>query len=134
MGFCANSAKAARNTWPLECAGDLWQTRFLPGNQHPVSALAETADSLEGIAKSTLAKQYQNTFHGSRYLPTSAIESAAAASRVTMVVYRGMTGICRRSCSLRKDPGLVAATRIHDCATRTAETPSGAGVKRLSRF
>ena len=115
MGFRADSAKATRAARPVERAGDLWQTRFFPGNQHPLSKLAETTDSLERIAKSTLPKQYQDTFHGTRYLPASAIKCAAATGRVTMVVHRGMTRIPRRSCPLRKDPGLVAPTRIQDC-------------------
>ena len=50
MGLRTDSAKATGDAGPFERAGDLWQARFLPGNQHPLSALAEPADSLERIA------------------------------------------------------------------------------------
>ncbi len=62
-----------------------------------------------------LSQQHQHAFDGIRYLPVPPIKSAAATGGVTVVVHRGVTRICRRSCPLRKDPGFVAPTRIEDC-------------------
>jgi hypothetical protein len=80
-----------------------------------LSALAEATDSFERITQSTPAKQYQDTLDVIGNLTAPAIKSAATAGRVTMVVHRGMTGICRQSRALRKDPGSIAPTRAQNC-------------------
>ena len=112
MGLPADRAKATGDARPLQGASDLRQARFLPGNQHSLSPLAEATDSRQRLAQSTPAKQDEDILRGIRYLSATPVESAAATGRVTMIVDRRMTRICRRSCALRKDPALIAPTRI----------------------